>query len=160
MDYWDLQRFNVETTAKGLNPAESNLARFLIWSSAMPVIKEHLLFGVGTGDVSDALALSAESKGIYAFKKYNTHDQFIETQMGLGLPGLFLLLFLTFGALIYALAKKDLLLAVLALLFILNFFVESMLIGNYIPLFFSLFLYLFIKVNTEEEHSKTAGVLK
>ncbi|HTB05697.1 MAG TPA: O-antigen ligase family protein [Bacteroidia bacterium] len=150
MNYTNIEDLNRQTIAKSLNQKESTLARVFIWGSAMPVIKQHFLFGVGPGDVSSAMFSSAEHSGIYIFKKFNMHNQFIETQMGLGILGSFILLALTFGALIFSIIKKDPLLAMLSLLFILNFLVESMLQQDYLALFFSLFVYMFIKVNSKD----------
>jgi O-antigen ligase len=154
MNYTNIEDLNRQTIAKSLNQKESTLARVFIWGSAMPVIKQHLLFGVGPGDVSSAMFSSAEHNGIYLFKKFNMHNQFIETQMGIGILGMFILLTLTFGALIYAFIKKDPLLAVLSMLFILNFLVESMLQQDYLALFFSLFIYIFIKVNSKDSEER------
>ncbi|HXB12635.1 MAG TPA: O-antigen ligase family protein [Bacteroidia bacterium] len=153
MNYTDLRTFNTQTVSKGLNQKESTIARVFIWGSALPVIKDHLLFGVGPGDVSNAMNSYAESKGIYTFDKYNMHNQYIETAMGLGIPGLIVLLLLTFGALIYAFIQRDLLMGVFTTLCILFFMVESMFRMNYFSLFFSLFLFLFIRVNTKKDTS-------
>jgi len=150
--YYDLQDFNKQTTTKGLNKRESILARIFIWDAAIPVIKQHLLFGVGPGDATMAMASSAENKGISTFDKYNMHNQYIETQMGLGLLGLLILLLLTFGILIYSIVKKDLLLGILVILVILSCSVESMFRMDYFSLFYSLFAYLFIKANVNKKN--------
>jgi O-antigen ligase len=144
MKFQTLEDLNIEVFAKGLNERESTLARIFIWGSAWPVVKNHLIFGVGPGDVSTAMFSKAEVKGLYAFKYYNMHNQFLETQMGLGLLGTLLLLFLTIGPLIYAFIKRDPLLGMLSAIIILYFCVESMLRMSYFTFFFPLFLYLFI----------------
>lgn len=173
MDYYDLQDFNKESIAKGLNQQESTLARIFIWNSAIPVIKSHLLFGVGTGDAISSMVSYDKNIGldtlennqmnnvsgkehlflsvVYSHSNYNMHNQYIQTQIELGLPGFFLLLFLTFGVLVFSFIKKDLLLGIFSILIILNFIVESMFQWDYFVLFFSAFLYMFIKVNTIED---------
>jgi len=170
MNYYSLNDFNKETIEKGLSQKESVLARIFVWNSAISIIKQHVLFGVGPGDVSDALISYDKSNGldtlqkydthnnpelqhlflygVYHYQEYNMHNQFLETIVGLGLPGLSILLLLTFGILIFCFIKKDLLLGVFSFLIIINFSVESMLQMDYFSLFFSLFLYMFIKVNT------------
>jgi O-antigen ligase len=144
MKYQSLEDLDIQVFAKGLNEKESTLARIFIWGTAWPVVKNHLFFGVGPGDVSTAMFNKAEIRGLYAFKYYNMHNQYLETQMGLGLLGTLLLLFLTIGPLIYSFIKRDPLLGMLSILVILYFCVESMLRMSYFTFFFPLFLYLFI----------------
>jgi O-antigen ligase len=163
--YSDLHDFNKQTLSKGLNQRESGLARIFIWNAVKPVIKKHLLFGVGTGDVINSMVISAQDEGldtinnkfipepqenlflygVYRAPNYNMHNQFIETQMGLGLPGTVVLWLLTFGTLIFSFLKRNLLLSIFTCLIILNFFVESMFQWDYFCLFYSLFLYMFIE---------------
>ncbi len=151
LNYWDIKQFNIETAKQGLNQKESTLARIFIWSSAWPAIKQHILLGVGTGDVSKAMSDSAENYGIKFLKKYNMHNQFLETQLGMGIGGTLILLFLTIGSLIYAIKRRDVVFSIFALLAILNFSVESMLISHLFPLFFSLLLFLFFHANKNLE---------
>ncbi len=63
MKFQTLEDLNIEVFAKGLNERESTLARIFIWGSAWPVVKNHLIFGVGPGDVSTAMFSKAEVKG-------------------------------------------------------------------------------------------------
>jgi len=173
MNYFNLQDFNNQSLQKGLPQQESALSRILIWNSSVPVVKSHLLFGVGTGDVISSMISYDKSLGldtindlsdkqhlfltvVYHHGNYNIHNQFIQTQMGLGLPGLFILLILTFGVLTYSIVKKDLLLGIFSILIIINFCVESMFQWDYFSLFFSLFLWMFIQKNTLNKKSDTS----
>ncbi len=77
------------------NPSvESNESRLIMWSTSLRLINENVFFGVGTGDVSDALdAKNLELGNIgVADKSLNSHNQYLNTWVQLGLIG-FLLLF-------------------------------------------------------------------
>ncbi len=77
------------------NPSvESNESRLIMWSTSSRLINENVFFGVGTGDVSDALdAKNLELGNIgVADKSLNSHNQYLNTWVQLGLIG-FLLLF-------------------------------------------------------------------
>jgi hypothetical protein len=149
LDYLDTRLLSAKATEIGINKKESTLARLFIWGSAWPVIKQNCLCGVGTGDVSNSMSASAKEKGINFLDNYSMHNQYIETQLGLGLFGLFVFLLLTLGVFIYSLLKRDLLFSIFSMLFIMTSFVESVLVSDYFCLFFSLFLYLFLKMNTD-----------
>lgn len=74
---------------------ESNAARILVWSSALDEIKENALFGVGTGDIKDQLKARNIKNGYtgVAEMNMNAHNQFLNTQLALGVLGLLALLF-------------------------------------------------------------------
>ncbi len=77
---------------------ESNSVRILVWSTALDIIKQNILFGVGTGDVKDQLINEYQKRNMIGAleKKLNAHNQYLETLMGLGLMGLFVLILLIF----------------------------------------------------------------
>jgi O-antigen ligase len=151
MDYLDTKLLSAKATEIGINKKESTLARLFIWGSAWPVIKQNCLWGVGTGDVTNAMSASAKENGIGFLDSYSMHNQYIETQLGLGIFGLFVFLLLTIGVFIYSLLKRDLLFSIFSMLFIINSLVESILVSDYFSLFFSLFIYLFLKMNTADK---------
>jgi O-antigen ligase len=76
------------------NPSvESNEARLIMWNTSLVVIKDNLWIGTGTGDYEDELVnqnLVFENNGV-AKEKLNAHNQFLNTAVQLGLPGLLLL---------------------------------------------------------------------
>jgi O-antigen ligase len=150
----NIENIKTRTSAKGMNQRESTLARIFIWNSSIEVMRKNLFFGVGTGDVNDELLTSFENNHLYSFLNgnLNAHNQYIETELAIGLPGLFILAFLTIGVFIYGFFKKNILLCVFLALFILNFFVESMLNVLGPCLFFSLFFFLLVKVNLSENY--------
>ena len=79
------------------NPSvESNTARIIMWSTSVKVIKEQWLLGAGTGDVKDVLlAKNIQLKNTGAAERnLNSHNQFLNTWVQLGIVGFFLLIML------------------------------------------------------------------
>jgi len=141
-------RLNSLTTisvAPDRTSSESTAVRILIWEQAIQLIKTNFLFGIGVGDVNDALYEAYEQNGITGAlnHKLNAHNQFFQTFIGLGVVGIILLLVLTLGQLIKALVKRNVLLFIFSLLIILNFLVESMLQTSAGILYFTFFFCLF-----------------
>ena len=104
--------------------------RVAIWECAATVIPENLLTGVGTGDVQDELQKSYyKNNFLFAaqYNEYNAHNQFIETQLAIGLPGTVVLLLL-FGIPLYTAIRTKNYLYLAFLLFVLaNCLTESLL---------------------------------
>lgn len=138
--------FNVVGDMKSIDKttSESNAVRVLIWSQAAKIINENLLTGVGPGDVNDHLYRAYDAEGMTGAneKKLNSHNQFLQSTMGLGIPGLIVLLALTIGVLIIGLVERDLLKWLFGFLVVLNFAVESMLETQAGTLFFLFFMVL------------------
>ena len=70
--------------------------RELNWDCSKKIINNNPLFGVGTGDVQDELQKCYTENNYYQLTywentKYNAHNQFLETTIGQGIIGLFLL---------------------------------------------------------------------
>ncbi len=68
---------------------ESNAARILMWETSSELIKENLIWGVGTGDIKDELKNRNIKKGYLGIAEMNlnAHNQFLNTQLALGLLG-------------------------------------------------------------------------
>jgi O-antigen ligase len=83
---------HVQTIEK--SDTESNAARILIWQSAWTLLKENPM-GLGVGDVNIELEKQYKKDGFTGIesKKLNAHNQFLQTGVALGFPGLILLLF-------------------------------------------------------------------
>jgi O-antigen ligase len=73
---------------------ESTASRVLVWESALEVVAHAPWIGVGTGDVKDALMDRYEAHGYSAplARKYNAHNQYLQTAAALGIAGLMVLL--------------------------------------------------------------------
>ena len=115
--------------------------RLLTWESAIDIIKEHPIVGVGTGDARDELTKKYNEKDILPiFKKYfNAHNQFLQTFLSIGVIGFILLLLTIVFPFLQSIKNRDLVLFVFTLLIILNFAVESMLEVQAGVVFYSFF---------------------
>ena len=72
---------------------ESTFARMAIINASSHVISQNLIFGVGTGDVKNALMNEYQKSGMTGAyeKKFNAHNQFLQTMIALGIPGIIFL---------------------------------------------------------------------
>ncbi|MEI7499952.1 MAG: O-antigen ligase family protein [Bacteroidota bacterium] len=109
--------------------AESNADRLAVWSTAGEIIKKNFFFGVGTGDVKDALLEGyRENNVIPALEhKFNAHSQYIQTFVTLGLAGFLLLLATLVFPAIRAIREEQYLYLLFLVIFAFNILFESML---------------------------------
>ncbi len=125
---------------------QSATSRLFIWESAMEIASKNILFGVGAGDVKSSLIENFEIKKYDKLikKKYNTHNEFIETFVKLGLIGLLIFISTFVFAFKNAIKQKKPLLSWFLIIIILNFLVESMLYRIAGVYFFAFFINLLI----------------
>ncbi|CAN5339970.1 hypothetical protein BH10BAC1_BH10BAC1_18350 [soil metagenome] len=113
------------------NPAdtESTAVRFFLWGAANQVISEHLIFGTGTGDSKDVLLKEYEKRGMTGAKehKLNTHSEYYQVFVTIGLIGFILLIACLLFPLFKAFTSSNVIYILFLLIIILNFFPESML---------------------------------
>lgn len=85
--------------------------RFQIWDCAVEVGNENYLFGNGFGTTQKLLNDCYLSKGLTDFSKqdYQTHSQYFNNYARGGLVGLFVLLFVYFYSMVYAIKNRNLL---------------------------------------------------
>lgn len=148
-----LSATNIDKTS-----GESTAVRMLIWHESMEIVKENFWLGVGTGDANDILQNRYKQNGLTGALEHNlnTHNQFFQTAIALGVVGLLVLFMLTLGTLIYALIKKHIMLILFSIIIILNFLVESMLQTQSGNLFFVAFLCILLTndiFNLKKKHS-------
>ena len=107
---------------------EATAGRMLIWQSCLNIIREHPLFGVGTGDVKDALMKEyADRKFSDAIEhRLDAHNQYLQTYISLGLAGIIPLILMLFLPAVAAFRRKDYIYFFFILLFSMNILVESM----------------------------------
>lgn len=110
------------------NEINETNTRIMIWENSIQIIKENPLLGVGTGDIIPELHKKyTKSNMIEAKEKnYNSHNQFLESFMGLGIIGGGILLILVFGPLISVKRNNKLIIA-FGILIAIHFLFESML---------------------------------
>jgi O-antigen ligase len=109
--------------------ASSTGIRWLVWDAALEALRQRPLLGAGTGDVKDELLLIYADKGYTSAleQRLNPHNQFLQSGVALGLPGLLLLLALCLVPGWWAWRRGDHLLLAFLGLNALNWTVESML---------------------------------
>ncbi len=108
---------------------DATATRIWIWKSAFSIIKEHPVWGVGTGDVRDELQKQYEIRGMTtsAQLRHNAHNQYLETWLGTGIFGLLALLAMLFVPLWVGVKKGDWLVVGFLSLCSVSFMFESML---------------------------------
>jgi O-antigen ligase len=141
---------NMQT--KNNNSVESNTARIIMWSTSIDVWKENFLFGTGTGDYDDELTaknLEYKNQGV-AKERLNSHNQFLNSAVQLGLVGFFVLLMIFVSS--YFFSDKKLWQLLILIVFLINFLVESFLETQAGIILFVVLLTLFFPNNTTQNH--------
>lgn len=142
-----------QTDTIDVTTIESTAARKLVWKSAVILLKEDWLWGVGNGDVNDVLKTQYQKTGLTGVYEegLNAHNQFLQTWLGLGIPGLLLLLTNTIVMMVYSLGRRNYLLSIFLFLICSNFLTESMLQRQAGVLFFSFFFSVLIFYSKRNE---------
>jgi hypothetical protein len=85
---WETNDFVREHGTSG----HSLTMRLEFWKTALCIIKEHVLFGVGTGDVENAFKNQYQKDRTNLHKEWQlrSHNQYLETTVALGVVGLLL----------------------------------------------------------------------
>ena len=131
--------------------SKSTSDRIDIWKISAGIIKSNWLIGVGTGDVKDELVGKyRENKVEEALEfKLNAHNQYLQTFITLGLPGIFVLLLMLFLPMIAAFRFHHILYFVFLLLFSINILVESMFETQAGVIWYAFFNVILFSVNRE-----------
>jgi len=124
---------------------DNSLIRIQIWKSIPDVVGKNWVVGTGVGDTKRVLTDEYEWRELkYAYEKeLNTHNQFLETFVGLGIIGLVVILLLFLLPLLESLKKKDYLYFLFLLILIINLMFESLFERIAGTIFFSFFFSLF-----------------
>ena len=135
--------------------------RVLKWKCSWYAIRENWLFGVGTGDVQDILQSQYKKNNFEtAFQqKFNSHNQFLETWIGLGVIGLFFFLSSLVVPCILFFQNKNYLYMAFIILFFTCCITESMLERQHGIIFYSLFTSLFAFHYTDKKYHKSISYL-
>lgn len=127
-------------------------ARIIIWVASFDLVKKHP-FGVGTGDYKDVVLANyrANDMPVYADKELNSHCQYLQTAIAVGI-GSAILLLLVFGYYIWlGFKQKNLYLIALTSLFATACLFESILERQWGILFFMFFLSLVLTRKGKEQ---------
>ena len=119
---------------------ESNQARILVWGAACEVIKSSPLIGYGTGDTA-SLMQEYQKEGMAGAhrEKLNAHNQYLQTMVAVGIPGILILLANLFIPMYIAIKRKQFVYLLFLLILCLNFLTESMLDQQAGTMFYGLF---------------------
>lgn len=109
-------------------PMSGNDTRLTMWTVSSSVIAEHP-FGVGTGNVDDALEekLISYHQKEFAKQHYNPHNQFLQIAVEIGIVGFFVFIFLLISILLKGYTNGDYLSIILVANLAFNCLFESML---------------------------------
>lgn len=119
----------------------STSTRLLIWDVSTQVIKNNFIFGVGTGDVKEALKQEYERKEITNALKhgFNAHNEFYQVFLALGVIGFIILILSLVYPMYLSYQNKQFLYIFFGVLIIFNFLSESMLETQAGVMFFAFF---------------------
>lgn len=108
--------------------SSSNQIRITVWKSTLEICKKNLPWGVGTGDATDELNVNAVKKNYTNLigHHFNAHNQYLQTLLTTGIPGIIILLTYCLYPLVISIRKRNILYQSFVLIMILNILVESM----------------------------------
>lgn len=154
-----LRQMHVSLTSNA-NEFDTTGSRVAIWKNAVSIISENLLFGVGTGDVKDALKNEYAQKGETKLleKKLNAHNQYLQTFIALGLPGIFALTVIIGIILFYSLKSNQWDGAVFTLIVALNLLFESMLETQAGVIFIAFFAMFYLGNSIQKTMMKNTNI--
>ncbi len=144
----DRLKYSLEDiSSTGLSGTLNKDSRYTIWKSAIGVIKQNMLVGVGTGNASRDLKKEFIRRGYTEgyYEDLNAHNQFLEILLENGITG-FVIFISLLGFLIYAaIAEKNLFLFLFVIMMFIFFMFESVLNRlagiTFFPLFSFLLMY-------------------
>ncbi len=86
---------NIDESKVDVNPLSHRLQ---LWQTAWHLIKKYPL-GTGNGDIQDVLVQEYDRTGFIKASevRYNPHNQYLQTWLAIGIPGVISLLFVFFG---------------------------------------------------------------
>lgn len=145
--------WEIDLYRRGGNPSGHSVTqRIEFWKAAMGIIRENLLFGVGTGDVEKAFDEQYEKINSPLEKEYRlrSHNQFLAIGTALGIIGLFWFLFSIFYPLIVEKKFKDYFYFVFFLIAFLSFLTEDTLETQAGVTFFAFFNSFFLFYRQQE----------
>lgn len=152
-----LQRIKKDIFESG-QEINTTASRIVIWKHAAKLIKQHFIFGVGTGDLKDALKSSYLEKGEekLAEKQLNAHNQYLQLFVALGVIGLILLIVNISAVFLKTFNSKHIDGVLLTLLIAFNFLFESMLETQAGVVFIAFFLSFYFRLSSQKSLIKSS----
>lgn len=147
---WEINNYLI-----GGDPSGHTLSmRFEFWQASIAIIKEHLFFGVGTGDNQRELNQYYESKHSRLLKQWwlRSHNQFLAIGVSFGLIGLLIFMFSLFYPIIKLRMYNDYLYFTFFVIAMLSFFTEDTLETQAGVTFYAFFNCFFLFVRNKNEN--------
>jgi hypothetical protein len=149
--FWELDLYKTSGDPNG----HSITQRFEFWKAALGIIKENVLFGVGTGDIKNAFELEYDKMKSPLIKEWRlrSHNQYLSITVAFGIIGLLWFLITLIYPMILFNKTFDYLYITFFLIAIVSFFTEDTLETQAGVTFFAFFnsFFLFIKRNKKEQ---------
>lgn len=136
--------------------------RVTLWKNTLEVLKDHIIFGVGTGDVDDKLMEEYKKNKVReAYEKHlNAHNQYLQTFLSLGIAGFLALMLVIILPAFYSLKRRNLLYVIFLLILSINLLVESMFetqAGVVFYAFFNAFLFFSFGLKDQQNQKSFAA---
>ena len=125
----------------------STTIRIGLFKNGLAIFKEHLWFGVGTGDVVPVSVKRLNDEGLHvlALKSHSAHNQYLQTAVTLGVFALLLLIFCICWPLYEFLKAKEYLFAAFMMIVLINAMGDTVLRASSLY-FFTLFGCFFYRI--------------
>ena len=146
------QRFvNLSTV---ISNSHDNDVRYSIMDASISIIRQSPVFGVGAGDINDALSVEYQRRNL-VIDMFTPHNQYLETLICTGVFGLAFLLTMLLVPLIQGIRSKNTLMVAFIVLVAIGSLTESILERQMGILFFCFFLGLLPHLTTSSESGET-----
>jgi O-antigen ligase len=128
--------------------------RVIIWSSALRIIRNNLMIGVGIGDVRAELMKEYQRLGDQNLieNNYNAHNQFLEILLEDGIIGLVFFMTILICMFIIMISEKNLLYGLFIIMMLFFFMFETVLYRLAGVSFFALFSFLLIHTSSKKQN--------
>jgi hypothetical protein len=148
---WEYENYRLTADPNG----HSVMQRLEYWKASLGIIKENLMFGVGTGDMNLAFALQYEKMNSPLDKKwrFRSHNQFLSITVGFGLFGLLWFLATLIYPLLFKRVRKDYFYFVFFVIAILSMIAEDTIESQAGLTFFVFFNTLFLIGKKQENEN-------
>lgn len=129
-----------------VNKVQGSAMRLQVWQVSLEIIADEPFTGVGTGDVTDQIVKRCNEHGYLAVsdKGLNAHNQFLQSGVALGVPGLLLLVLIYLFMLVFAIRRRQFVLILFTVVCGAVSLTESILETQAGVLFFAFFAALFM----------------
>lgn len=151
----------VKSPTSFLNNADRRLSgneeRLVMWTVSGEIIRKYP-FGVGTGNIDIYLEKQLNQYGLkeLADKKYNPHNQFLQTWLEIGIIGLLILLYIFYQLIKSAYSRKNWVLMIVVTNLIFNSLFESVFQRQSGIVFFTLIICLLLVYDATDKYDLEA----